>query len=104
MKKKVVSKAVQNSNKGDKSLFRKAGEVVGAIGAQIVHSKDSVAEFVSEEVGVVKNAFRKQIKKKAAQKKTKRMIRPKATKKKLAKAARGAVKISRKNSTKKPNA
>jgi hypothetical protein len=57
MKKKAPAQKTQNAE--DKSLLKQAGEVIGSVGDHIVQAKDSVVDFVADEVVVVKKTARK---------------------------------------------
>jgi hypothetical protein len=95
MKKNAAVKAGMNSD--DKSIFRQAGEMIGGIGARIVHAKDNIVGFVSDEYVEAKKVTKKIAGKvkKVAKKPVKKVT------KKTAKAKKSAKKVLRKKSTNK---
>ena len=94
MKKKPATKKV-NENE-NKSMFRQAGEMIGTLGAQIIQAKDSLVDFVSDEVVVAKKATDKMANK------VKKVFKKKPLKKAVKKVVKKAKKTVKKVPLKKP--
>jgi len=93
MKNKNPSKKAGKPATGSKTLSRKAGELIGTIGARIAIGTAKVVDFVSDEAMVVKKAIKKKLAKKT--------VRKKPVNKKLRKKVT-AVKVQKRKTANKP--
>jgi hypothetical protein len=79
MKKKPDPKEANSATAEEKSIFRQVGEVIGSIGAHLSIGKDKIADFVSQEVKIVKRTVKKKLAKKSLTKAKSKKVSKKAT-------------------------